>query len=293
MAGAFRRAVLSLCNSSLLSGTRDLWEENRINSHMPLNKIQKAKLGLFLVLRDWSTGDFPPVFDRESAWENERNYTHAMSGLTGEQVIGLNNIKPFHFDSNEFEEHTQNVSRIRAILRRLQIRPPASIVELGCGHGWLSKMLAMTGFHVIGTSIAEIEIQRHSRKVSAFECRSIPGHLSFMVLPMELVDKEIKSCDCIIVYQALHHAFDWKKTVHAACRALKPGGWLLICDEPNIAHTVVSYRVGILTNTHEVGLSRSALKKELRSAGFGSVRCFSSPLHFYVGWHWVAARKNY
>lgn len=291
-AGFMRSAALWCCDSRLAYPIRDLWQRNQSNSHMRLSALQKAALGSFLMLRDWASGVFPQVLDREATWENECRYSSSMTGLTHKQVVELGNIKPFHIGSDEFEIHSRNFSKIRRILRDLDVSPPARIVELGCGQGWLSEMLALTGFEVIGTSISALEIQEAERRASAFKCRNVPGALSFRACPMEEVDRRLSGLDCAIVYEALHHAFDWKETVHSVSRALRPGGWFLICAEPNIAHTLISYRVGKLTSTHEVGLSRKALTKELRLAGFESVRSFSFPVHCWRGWHWMAARRG-
>jgi 2-polyprenyl-3-methyl-5-hydroxy-6-metoxy-1,4-benzoquinol methylase len=257
---------------------------------MPLSAAQKSVLGLFLVLRDWSAGVFPQAFERESAWESERHYSSSMTGLTQEQVVELGNMKPFHIASDEFEFHSRSFIRIRDMLRTLHIFPPARIVELGCGQGWLSEMLAMTGFNVVGTSIAPSDIHEARRRADAFALRKIPGSLSFAVSPMEHIDRSLAGIDCILVYEALHHAFDWKETIRSVSRTLRAGGWFIICAEPNIAHTIISYRVGQLTKTHEVGISRRALMKELHATGFKTIKPFSTPLHFWMGWHWVAAQ---
>jgi ubiquinone/menaquinone biosynthesis C-methylase UbiE len=40
--------------------------------------------------------------------------------------------------------------------------------------------------------------------------------------------------DAVFVYEALHHAYDWRKACAEAYRCLKPGGWFLLCNEPNL-----------------------------------------------------------
>ena len=69
-----------------------------------------------------------------------------------------------------------------------------------------------------------------------------------MKIPMESVadflqDKEVLPFDVVFVFEALHHAYDWHQSLKSAFECLKPGGWLIICNEPNLIHTFVSYRI--------------------------------------------------
>ena len=270
---------------------KNLWERNLANSHISLSKLQKAKLGIYLICRDWMNGQFPPHFeDRTAVWKNECNYSRSFSGITHDDVVILGNSKPFDLRTDEFEIHAKNFSRIRLILRSLKLEPASKILELGCGQGWLSEMLAMSGFNVTGTTIAPFEIEEATKRAAAFKLRSIPGSLEYAISPMEEISEKFSDQDCVIVYEALHHAFDWHQTVRSAAKALRSGGWFLICAEPNIAHTFISYRVSLLTKTHEIGISRRELKKELKLAGFSEIKTFSSPFHFWISWHWIAAR---
>ena len=74
----------------------------------------------------------------------------------------------------------------------------------------------------------------------------------------------------------------------AACA---PGGWLLLCDEPNWLHTFVSYRVAKLSNTHEIGFTRRQLTGQLRQTGFQEVVIARNRFGFLVKPHWLAAQK--
>jgi hypothetical protein len=98
--------------------------------------------------------------------------------------------------------------------------------------------------------------------------------------------------DCVFVYEALHHAFDWKQTLRASAAILKSGGWLLIAGEPNRMHTFISYRVATLSRTHEIGFSRSALVKELKASGFSEVKVLQPSFDNRVSPFWIMARKG-
>jgi ubiquinone/menaquinone biosynthesis C-methylase UbiE len=110
---------------------------------------------------------------------------------------------------------------------------------------------------------------------------------------MEEVDQvvELNSFDAAYVHQALHHVYDWKAALRAALRTLKPGGWMIIADEPNVLHTFTSYRMGKLSRTREVGLSRRKIIRCLRHTGYRSVRTISPRFDDRLHPHWIVARK--
>jgi len=103
--------------------------------------------------------------------------------------------------------------------------------------------------------------------------------------------QEQESFDGVVVFEALHHAFDWRRAMESAYLCLKAGGWLVLANEPNLLHTFISYRVARLSNTHEIGLSRKALTREMRRVGFKETRVFAPKPNNLVSPHWLAARK--
>ncbi len=44
--------------------------------------------------------------------------------------------------------------------------------------------------------------------------------------------------EVVYVFEALHHAFDWRQAIQSSFECLRPGGWLLICQEPALEITV-------------------------------------------------------
>jgi len=97
--------------------------------------------------------------------------------------------------------------------------------------------------------------------------------------------------DAVFVFEALHHAFDWRETIESAAKCLRPGGWLLICNEPNLLHTCISYRVAKLTNTHEIGFSKGDLVTALQKTGFRKIISTGPKLHWWTRPHWLLAQK--
>lgn len=97
-------------------------------------------------------------------------------------------------------------------------------------------------------------------RIASIEAKGIQSRLEYLVSAMESIVAEVEDVlpfDAVLVYEALHHAYDWHQSVQSAFSCLKPGGWLLICKEPNIFHTYTSYRIARLTATKVNLIQRS------------------------------------
>jgi SAM-dependent methyltransferase len=126
-----------------------------------------------------------------------------------------------------------------------------------------------------------------------YAARGLANSLRFDVAAMETLDEVVGGTpfDAAFVYEALHHAFDWRKALGATLRCLKPGGWLILANEPNLLHTFISYRFAKLTKVHDIGMSRRQLVSTLRAVGFSEVRVLRPRLNDLVSFHWIAARR--
>jgi hypothetical protein len=163
----------------------------------------------------------------------------------------------------------------------------------------MAEFLALTGFSVLGTTISPHDVELGNQKVRSLKCKEVDSasafDLKFAAIPMESVD-QLSECqnsmDAAYVYEALHHAFDWRKALRATFNSLKSDGKLVIANEPNRAHTFVSYRAARLSKTHEIGFSRRDLVRELKQIGFSKVQTLSPRFDNRVSPHWMVAYKG-
>lgn len=261
---------------------------------MPLSKLGKLEVGAYLILRDYSRGHFPPRFDdRARAYQGEIDYTHTLPGITPEAVNVAGMRKPFWFGA-AMDTYLREFSTLSQAFLRCGITPPARVLELGCGHGWTSEFLAAAGFEVTGTSIVEEDVVWARKRIASLQAKGLSPVLNFEVSPMEEVAERVGpkgSYDVVFVFEALHHAFDWRETIAAASECLKVGGWLLVCHEPNLLHTFISYRVAHLSNTHEIGMSRPELIQQMRHCGLSRVVNLGPHWHFWIKSHFLCAQK--
>ncbi|KAB2664166.1 MAG: methyltransferase domain-containing protein [Verrucomicrobia bacterium] len=289
-----RRVAGWLADSPLATPGRRLMEANLRDYHLPLSKWGKLAAGSWLILRDYADGRFPPTFeDQQKAYQGEIDYFASIPGSARERMIADHIVKPF-WDAHWFGKYAADLARLLRVFEQLGVPPNARLLELGCGCGWMAEFLAIKGYDVTGTTIAPDDVGIGEKRVAALVARGLPDRLRFRVAPMESVDEAVRDVgpfDVVFVFEALHHAFDWRRAIHAAARALRPGGWLVLANEPNRVHTFVSYRVGRLTNTHEIGMSGPELRAELTAAGLPEHRVFQPRFDNRITAHWIAGRR--
>jgi SAM-dependent methyltransferase len=282
-----------LANSVLLRRGRRVYELNEQEHFMVLSKLDKLLAGSFMILRDYAAGRFPPTFEDQAAtYRGELGYRNR-KGITTEQIRDSEVRKPF-WDARATGGYLRNYVKLLRCLEKLDVKPPASLLELGCGTGWMAELLTLNRYEVLGTSLAESEIADALQRRQSLLAKQLDVKLDFLVAPMESVHERIppgRSFDAIYIFEALHHAYSWERTIESAYRVLRPGGWLLLCNEPNLIHTFVSYRVGRLANTHEIGLDRRRLMLHMRQAGFRNLRVFGARMHAFVRAHWLAGQR--
>lgn len=273
---------------------RRIWEANAEDFDLGLSKRAKLEAGLYIILRDYADGRFPPTFaDQAAAYQAEIDYTSSLPGVEASDALRSRLRKPF-WGSKYFSEYSTHFARLASIFEERGITTPARLMELGCGSGWMAEFFATLGYRVLGTSIAPVDVELGERRVAAAAEKGIEGSLEFLATPMESADEAItgrEPFDGVYVFEAIHHAFDWRRTVHSAYRCLRPGGWFVLANEPNVAHSAVSYRVARLTNTHEIGISQKQLIGELRTAGFTRVDVIAPRFNNRVSDHWIAAQR--
>ena len=290
-----RRLAGWLANSLPLRPARQLMEQNLANYHLPLGKFGKLSAGGWLILNDYAEGKFPPTFaDQAAAYAAEVNFYSAMSGSTRAENVIAHRAKPF-WGAKSFGFYSRQFTRLLRVFETLGFRPDEHLLELGCGAGWMGEFLTLTGYRVTGTTITPDDVALGEERARACTARGLaPGRLKFRLAPMENVHEQVRDLlpvDHVFVFEALHHAFDWQAAIHSAAKCLRPGGWLVLANEPNLSHTFVSYRVGRLTNTHEIGMSGPALRAEMRSAGLTEHRVLAPRFDNKITPHWIAGRK--
>jgi len=290
-----RRVSGCVARSPFFARGRKIWEENSKDYRLPMTRWEKLICGLYIILKDYSTGEFPPRHeDIEETHLAEIAYHTTRPGVDEEKAFEANMRKPFWAGSYG-AQFFRKFADLAEFIQRACIKPGSRLLELGCGAGWTAEFLALMKFDVTATSISPFEIEQAQRRIASIEARGLPCELRYVVAPMEEVDHHVAEYapfDGVYVFQALHHAHDWVQTIRAAHNCLRDGGWIFILSEPNVAHIFISHRVAKITNTHEVGFSRHGLARALRETGFKEIRVLKNRFHWGVKEHWIMAQKK-
>jgi len=181
------------------------------------------------------------------------------------------------FDSGEFggvgEEYDlkQADSSHATILRWLERRPAANILDLGCSSGLLSEKVRELGHRVTGVDVLEVEgvKGRVDRFIKADLDRGIPTEAG-----------DGGPYDVVLCADILEHVRGPEQLMREAREVLAPGG-LLIASVPNFGHWYARTRTvlglfdydqrGVLDNGHVRFFTRRGLLRRIRSAGFNVV----------------------
>jgi 2-polyprenyl-3-methyl-5-hydroxy-6-metoxy-1,4-benzoquinol methylase len=288
-----RRIAGLLAESFVFRRGRRLWALNVTDWSLPLTKVDKAFVGLYLILSDYARGIFPPTFhDQQAAYQNEIDYQYAIPGMSLEEFNVREIRKPF-WDSKTAQEYLDDFLLICREIERAGLAPDRGrILEIGCGTGWMAELLALQGHSVTATSLAPFEITLATRRLEALRVKGVNPKLKYVVAAMEGIHQSVDELfNFVFIYQALHHAFSWQETFRSTFQVLEPGGRFYVCAEPNLAHTFVAYRGTKKLKTHEIGLSRGAMISELKAIGFTNIRCTRNKFNNLISYHWIVAQK--
>jgi len=196
----------------------------------------------------------------EERKQAEIDYPHAV-GETGRDWI---RAKPFGHDPRESARFLIDFGYV---MQLLELHAGTSLVELGCGSGWMSRFAARQGVQAEGYDISPemIEIAREQAATERLD-------VVFEAADMEGLDLG-RRFDACLIYDALHHSERADLVLASAHRALKPGGRLLVA-EPNWKQRFEGRSATHAYGTTELGYSPRKLKGLLREAGFQDIHRF-------------------
>jgi len=177
------------------------------------------------------------------------------------------------------------------MIKLLNLPPGAAVLDLGCGCGWTSNLLARCGFHVTGVDVNAASLAIGQRNADA-------AGLAVKFINADMQTFTLDQCfDAVVIFDSLHHCLREQSVLSNVERMLIPGGKIVLCEQ--------SYpdeeKAGLLTHddaiqtmrrhgTLEKGLGTKYLVSALLGCGFDAITVFTSQGH-YRRWH--IARKSY
>ncbi len=128
----------------------------------------------------------------------------------------------------EFVE-IQMMPKINFVIERAK-KHGGKVLEIGCGHGYLTLELARNSLDVIGIDLSPKSIEIAERFARENTFKESFGSLKYMVSDIMSSDLGIEEYNTIIFFGTLHHIPDIDKFLPKVHRALKRGGAIIACE---------------------------------------------------------------
>lgn len=140
---------------------------------------------------------------------------------------------------------------------------PVTLVDAGCGEGYLTTEAAHWARRVVAIDRSESALAR-GRQLAR---RRRLGNISWQRGEIERLPVRSGSADVVLLSQALHHAESPERALAEAVRVLVPGGRVLILDLRSHDQSWVTERFG----DRWLGFEDAALGRMLTQAGLDDV----------------------
>lgn len=167
---------------------------------------------------------------------------------------------------------SNNLVQFGTIMRLLP-RPPARVLDVGCGTGWTSLFLGRRGYEVTGVDISLDMLQ------AADALRRAEGldNVRFVASDYEALPFDAEF-DAVIFYDSLHHAVDEVQAVRSAHRVLMQGGQC-ITSEPGVGHASHPHSQAAVAcfGVTEKDMPPFRIFTAGRAAGFREFRVYPNP----------------
>jgi SAM-dependent methyltransferase len=186
-------------------------------------------------------------------------------------------------------EHWVRWATVEEVLGRLGIGLGGRVLDVGCGSGWTTLLLAEAGYRPLGMDLvpANVEVARSRAQrwgsVAEFE-------------EADMDDFALEGrFSAALVFDALHHSTRQRQVVANVAQHLEPGGWAVF-GEPSWLHWVSAHarRTARERGWTERGVTARGLRRDCRAAGLGEFRRFFEGTRPYAsrgrGFAWQLAR---
>jgi 2-polyprenyl-3-methyl-5-hydroxy-6-metoxy-1,4-benzoquinol methylase len=193
--------------------------------------------------------------------------------------------KPFGWGA----EHWSHWATVEQMLRYLGIVPGVGVLDVGCGSGWTTLLLAEAGYRSLGIDLVPANVTLARARAERWESAA-----EFEQADMD--DFELDGrFSAVLVFDALHHSTRQQQVIANVASHLESGGWVIF-GEPSWLHWVSPHarRTARDRGWMERGVTARGLRKDCRAAGMGEFRRFFEGTRPYAsrgrGFAWQLTR---
>ncbi len=168
-------------------------------------------------------------------------YTDKLDAV-GARYLDLKPFNPFDAQPGNtgfFDSYFQEMYEVLNLIRAMDLRPGARVLEVGSGPGWVTEILMGLGFAVdalepSGEMIAVAQRRVASRAEHHRMARlprvsyPYPGPVRYHRATLEECPLPDDTFDGVLMYAVLHHVVDEERGLAQCRRVLKPGGVLAV-----------------------------------------------------------------
>jgi ubiquinone/menaquinone biosynthesis C-methylase UbiE len=161
------------------------------------------------------------------------------------------------------ELEREHVDVVKQVIAAMQLRPGERVLDLGCGNGWATRLIAQAnaGVQAIGIDAAPKMIAR------AEALHSLTIRARYEVGTFEKLDFKDNHFDRVFSMEALYYAGDLAQAIRECHRVLKPGGSIETLVDYYTESTASEPWAKVMGLTlHRLG--ETGWKKAFEAAGF-------------------------
>lgn len=126
---------------------------------------------------------------------------------------------------NRKKQSKRNIQKLELAFKHLDLQKIKTVLELGCGIGFVSRYLAETyNLTVYGTDYDNEQIQ------TAKQLHLNINRLTFQVENASALSFENSSIDLVLSQNVFHHIPDWQIAIKEIARVLRPGAYFVWMD---------------------------------------------------------------
>jgi 2-polyprenyl-3-methyl-5-hydroxy-6-metoxy-1,4-benzoquinol methylase len=141
--------------------------------------------------------------------------------------------KPFY----EIAGAPSTVGNLAASLHGLDLYPGITILDFGCGTGWLTRILAQLKCNVTGLDVSSEAINIAKLTLNKLPIIGVTDpKINFQIFDGNTISQQNNSVERILCFDSFHHVRNQENILAEFYRVLKPGGWIVM-SEPGPNHS--------------------------------------------------------